>query len=43
MDISVEDWGFGFVLETFKRFQGDGVFFLYFVVSVGVIAFFVME
>lgn len=43
MDISVEDWGFGFVLETFKRFQGDGVFFLYFVVSVGVIAFFVKE
>ncbi len=28
MDISVQEWGLSFVFENFKRFQGEGVFFL---------------
>lgn len=33
MDIQVTEWGLGFVLECFRRFQGEGVFFFFFVVA----------
>ena len=34
MDIHISEWGWGFVGECFRRFQGDGVFFVFFVLSV---------
>ena len=33
MDISVQEWGLSFVLENFKRFQGEGVFLLLWSIS----------
>lgn len=33
MDIQVSDYGMGFVLECFRRFQGEGVFFLSFALA----------
>ncbi|MCI8566693.1 MAG: hypothetical protein HFI39_10310 [Lachnospiraceae bacterium] len=38
MDISVADWGLGFVLENFRRFQGEGVFFFFFFLAVAAFA-----
>ena len=37
MDISVEEWGLSFVLENFRRFQGEGIFF--FLMAVALVFF----
>ena len=39
MEISIAEWGLGFVLENFRRFQGEGVFFLFFAAAVAVLLF----
>ena len=37
MEISIAEWGLGFVLENFRRFQGEGAFFLFFAAAVAVL------
>ena len=37
MDIHISDYGWGFVCECFRRFQGEGVFFLFFLISLAVL------
>lgn len=39
MDISVEEWGLGFVFENFRRFQGEGFFFFWFILALLLLAF----
>ena len=40
MDIHIDEWGWGFVWECFRRFQGEGIFFVFFLLSVIAAAFF---